>query len=180
MGVNSGEKGDGSGSLTRDNTPRTRCPPTRPPVLHRLGVMRRHPRRYLATVVAVAAALAGCSTGGVRSPAPPPRTRLPARNSRPRARRTKAPSGFRGRVTTTIDARGIHRGAVCAGLPGRQGVDGHPGGENPDLVEPFLKDLQGSAASGPATFNQTWAQLSTPQQAAVIIAVRAAASGGCS
>ena len=124
--------------------------------------MRRHPRRYLATVVAVAAALAGCSTG-VRSPAPPPRTRLPARNNGPRARRTKAPSGFlRGRVTTTIDVPAESTEEQYAqALPGRQGVDGHPGGENPDLVEPFLKDPGFGAASGPATFNQTWAQLST-------------------
>jgi hypothetical protein len=53
------------------------------------------------------------------------------------------------------------------------------GGDPATLVEPFLKELQGSAAPGPATFNSTWGQLSTAQQAAVIVAVKAAAEGGC-
>jgi len=53
------------------------------------------------------------------------------------------------------------------------------GGDPAALVEPFLKELQGNAAPGPATFNSTWGQLSTAQQAAVIIAVKAAAEGGC-
>ncbi len=53
------------------------------------------------------------------------------------------------------------------------------GGNPATLVEPFLKELQGNAPAGPATFNSTWGQLSTAQQAAVIVAVRAAAEGGC-
>jgi hypothetical protein len=53
------------------------------------------------------------------------------------------------------------------------------GGDQTTLVEPFLKQLQSNPAAGPATFNSTWGQLSTAQQAAVIIAVRAAAEGGC-
>lgn len=53
------------------------------------------------------------------------------------------------------------------------------GGDPATLVEPFLEELQGNAPAGPATFNRTWGQLSTAQRAAVIIAVRAAAEGGC-
>jgi hypothetical protein len=53
------------------------------------------------------------------------------------------------------------------------------GGDPATLIEPFLKDLQSNAAAGPATFNSTWGQLSVAQQAAVIVAVRAAAEGGC-
>ncbi|NBP86049.1 MAG: hypothetical protein EBU54_12985, partial [Mycobacteriaceae bacterium] len=53
------------------------------------------------------------------------------------------------------------------------------GGNPHDLVEPFLKEAQTEGASGPATFGQTWSALSSAQQAAVIIAVRAAADGGC-
>lgn len=53
------------------------------------------------------------------------------------------------------------------------------GGDPQTLVEPYLKEVQTSTASGPATFRTTWADLSEPQRAAVIIAVRAAADGGC-
>ena len=53
------------------------------------------------------------------------------------------------------------------------------GGDPQSMVEPFLKELQSSTSTGPATFNTAWAELSTAQQAAVIIAVQAAADGGC-
>lgn len=53
------------------------------------------------------------------------------------------------------------------------------GGDPATLVEPYLKELQSNPAAGPSTFNSTWGQLSEAQQAAVLIAVRAAAEGGC-
>jgi hypothetical protein len=53
------------------------------------------------------------------------------------------------------------------------------GGDPHTMVEPYLKELQGSTANSPATFRKTWVELSDAQQAAVIIAVQAAADGGC-
>ena len=53
------------------------------------------------------------------------------------------------------------------------------GGDPQAMVEPFLKELQASSTSDAATFNETWAELSEAQQSAVIIAVQAAADGGC-
>ena len=53
------------------------------------------------------------------------------------------------------------------------------GGDPQTLVEPYLQGLQASTESGTATFNKTWAELSDAQQSAVIIAVQAAADGGC-
>ncbi len=53
------------------------------------------------------------------------------------------------------------------------------GGNLHDQVEPLLKDVQTSKEPGPITFRKTWPELSTAQQAAVIIAVKAAADGGC-
>ena len=47
------------------------------------------------------------------------------------------------------------------------------------LVEAMLKEVQTSTEPGPTTFGSTWAELSTAQQAAVIVAVRAASQGGC-
>lgn len=53
------------------------------------------------------------------------------------------------------------------------------GGDPDTLVEPYLKEVQASTESGRPTFGKTWSQLSDPERAAVIIAVRAAADGGC-
>jgi len=53
------------------------------------------------------------------------------------------------------------------------------GGDSKELVEPYLKELQTSKDAGPATFNKAWADLSAAQQAAVLIAVQAAADGDC-
>jgi hypothetical protein len=53
------------------------------------------------------------------------------------------------------------------------------GGDPKELIEPYLKEIQASKDAGPSTFNKTWADLSTAQQSAVIIAVQAAADGGC-
>ncbi|WP_313673128.1 lipoprotein LpqV [Mycolicibacterium sp.] len=53
------------------------------------------------------------------------------------------------------------------------------GGDPRDHVESLLQDVQKSADASPVTFRKTWAELSTAQQAAVIIAVQAAADGGC-
>lgn len=144
--------------------------------------MCRHPCRSLVAVVAVAAALAGCSDGGGQSPgSSAPRPSAGAQQP-PAGQTNQGPIGVSaGGVTTTIDvpAESTEEQYAQACRAAKEWMDTH-GGENPELVEPFLKELQASAASGPATFNTTWAQLSTPQQAAVIIAVRAASSGGCS
>lgn len=53
------------------------------------------------------------------------------------------------------------------------------GGNPHDQVEPLLKDVQGSKDPSQITFQKTWTELSTAQQSAVIIAVKAAADGGC-
>jgi hypothetical protein len=46
-------------------------------------------------------------------------------------------------------------------------------------VEPYLAYLQSSAPPGPSTFNLPWAQLTPARQAAVIVAVQAAADEAC-
>ena len=53
------------------------------------------------------------------------------------------------------------------------------GDEPQGQVEPLLQEVQKSTDPSPVTFKKTWAELSTAQQAAVIIAVNAAADGGC-
>ncbi len=54
------------------------------------------------------------------------------------------------------------------------------GGDPQRLVEPYLATLQApGVAPGAGTFNTLWARLTPPRQAAVIVAVRAAAGNEC-
>jgi hypothetical protein len=53
------------------------------------------------------------------------------------------------------------------------------GGDPRNLVEPFLDEVQTTGSVTPATFGTGWSDLTDPQRSAVIIAVRAAADGGC-
>ncbi len=46
-------------------------------------------------------------------------------------------------------------------------------------IEPYLATLQSSDAPGPSTFDTPWSQLSPARQAAVIVAVQAAADRAC-
>ena len=46
-------------------------------------------------------------------------------------------------------------------------------------IEPYLKMVQASPAGENGTWDTPWAKLAPEQQAAVIVAVTAAADGGC-
>lgn len=52
-------------------------------------------------------------------------------------------------------------------------------GDRQTLIEPYLAAIQAPGASGSGTWNTAWAQLRPAQQAAVIVAVRAAAHDEC-
>jgi hypothetical protein len=83
-------------------------------------------------------------------------------------------------VTTRIDvpAQSTEEQYAQACLAAKEWMTAQ-GGDPNAMVEPYLKEVQAAAADGPATFRKTWAELSQPEQAAVIIAVQAAADGGC-
>ena len=147
--------------------------------------MRRHPRRFpigtAVRVIALTIALAGCSSGGGDHPtssAPHPSSSAPGPDAASSGQQSIGVSP--GGVTTKIDvpAQSTEEQYAQACLAAKQWMDSQ-GGDRTSLVEPFLKDVQNSTASGPATFNTSWAQLSTAQQAAVIVAVQAASVGGC-
>jgi hypothetical protein len=147
--------------------------------------MRRHPRRFpigtAVCVVASAVTLAGCSSGGGERPsssAPQPSSSAQGADGGASGQRPIGVSP--GGVTTKIDvpAQSTEEQYAQACLAAKQWMDSQ-GGDRTTLVEPFLKDVQNSTGSGPATFNTSWAQLSTAQQAAVIVAVQAASVGGC-
>ena len=136
----------------------------------------RHPARFGAAVAALL--LAGCSHGGgtkAVAPAPAPASEQPAA-----APGSPAVGVSPGGVTTRIDepAQSTEEQYAQACMTAKEWMAAK-GGDAHDLVEPYLEEVQGSKDSGPATFQKTWAELSTAQQAAVIVAVRAAADGGC-
>ncbi|MGI9125257.1 MAG: lipoprotein LpqV [Mycobacterium sp.] len=136
--------------------------------------------RYRATcaVIAAAALLTGCSSGGrgkATSVAPAPSAEQAAPQS------GDTPIGVSpGGVTTRIDepAQSTEEQYAQACLSAKEWMDAK-GGDPHNLVEPYLKEVQSSADAGRATFMKTWKELSGPQQAGVIIAVKAAADGGC-
>jgi hypothetical protein len=53
------------------------------------------------------------------------------------------------------------------------------GGERKAQIEPYLKSVQSSDEPGPGTFGRPWSQLAPARQAAVIVAVQAAADALC-
>ena len=127
---------------------------------------------------ATAALIAGCSAGGgsvTNSPVPTPSAAQSNEVSGEQPIRT-SPDG----VTTRIDvpAQSTEEQYAQACLAAKEWMTAK-GGDPHIIVEPYLKELQASASSGPVTFKNTWAELSDAQRAAVIIAVQAAADGGC-
>jgi hypothetical protein len=53
------------------------------------------------------------------------------------------------------------------------------GGDPKSLIEPYLASVQSSDSVGPGTFDTPWSQLAPARQAAVIVAVQAAADQLC-
>lgn len=151
--------------------------------------MRRYPTVPLATLaLSAATALAGCSSGGESAPAP---TESPAATSdttsdttaTTTAARTAAP----GTVGTSPD--GV---TTAVGAPAESTEEEYfqacnaariwiteRGGDPKTKVEPYLAELQRSDSAGPGTFGTPWSQLEPARQAAVIVAVEAAADQLC-
>ena len=57
-------------------------------------------------------------------------------------------------------------------------IDGQSGDRHA-LIEPYLKMVQASPTGENGTWNKPWAQLAPEQQSGLIVAVTAAADGGC-
>ncbi|MEJ6536558.1 MAG: lipoprotein LpqV [Mycobacterium sp.] len=141
---------------------------------------RGYRRQFSAALLvsAAATALTGCSAeggSGANPPDPAPAAGQPngASGQQPVG---VSPDG----VTTRIDvpAQSTEEQYAQACLAAKEWMTAK-GGDPHTIVEPYLKELQASAMSGPATFKKTWAELSDAQRAAVIVAVQAAADGGC-
>ena len=147
--------------------------------------MRRYRCRSLsasAVVVTTAtAALMACSAGGgghatSQPPAPAIRPQQPAEAGTPSEPIGVSPDGVTTRVDVPAESTEEQYAQAC--MAAKNWMESK-GGDPTTLVEAMLKEVQTSAEPGPTTFDSTWAQLSTAQQAAVIVAVRAASQGGC-
>ena len=143
--------------------------------------MRGHPHRA-ATAAAIfatacVAILVGCSSGIDGGPTSSPTT--PTGTST----ETAAPGGTGvspGGVTTSVEAAAEsteeeYFQACNAARLWMEQQSGDPKAQ----IEPYLATLQSSDAPGPSTFNTPWSQLSPARQAAVIVAVQAAADQAC-
>ena len=129
-------------------------------------------------VSAVAAVLVGCSSGsGTRTDPPAPA----ASAAQADGVISDQPIGISpAGVTTRIDvpAQSTEEQYAQACLTAKEWMDAK-GGDPSALIEPYLEKVQASTETGRAVFQKTWPELSEAQQAAVIIAVQAAADGGC-
>lgn len=134
-------------------------------------------RKYLlGTLTAACVVLAACSTGTDSKPTPSATTTLTSETPAPGAVAV-SPGG----VTTAIgaDAESTEEEYFQACKAAKDWMD-QQGGDPQSQIERYLQTLQApDAPPGPATFNEPWAQLSPARQAAVIVAVQAAAEALC-
>ena len=138
--------------------------------------MRSHlyPSALLLVAAATAALLAACSSPQPTEPRPTAPSSPPPLSAPP------GPGVSAGGVTTAVDAPANsteteYYEACHSALTWMS-----ERGEDPrSLIEPYLAMVQQSATAQPGTWNIPWAELSAERQSAVIVAVTAAADGGC-
>jgi hypothetical protein len=139
-------------------------------------------RRYALCVAAAAAvAIAGCSSGTEGGPTSPPgpTSTTPTSSETPTAAPGEvavSPDG----VTTAVGApaESTEEEYFQACRAAKVWMD-EQGGDLKSQIEPYLKTVQSSDAPGPGTFGSPWSQLAPGRQAAVIVAVQAAADELC-
>ena len=149
--------------------------------------MRRYPWATNLTAATVAAAglslLVGCSSDAEQSE-PSAATPAPATTTTQSQTPTAAPGEVGvspGGVTTAVgaDAQSTEDEYFEACHAAKMWME-EKGGDPKAQIEPYLASLQApDAAAGPGTYNKTWAELEPARQAAVIVAVQAAADQLC-
>ena len=138
--------------------------------------MRRHPYRAAALATAGFANLLGCSSGTDGGPVSSPAST--GSETQPSAAEGSgiSPGGVTTSVSAAAESTEDEYFQACRAA--REWMEQQPG----DLqaqIEPYLATLQSSDAPGPSTFDTPWSQLAPARQAAVIVAVQAAADQAC-
>jgi Putative lipoprotein LpqV len=152
--------------------------------LPRLAVMRRHFRHTLVAIIATLGVLTGCSSGNdgapasSSSPAGPTSTESTASETPTAAPGSVAvsPGGVTTAVGAPAESTEEEYSKACA--TAKQWMD-EQGGDPKSQIEPYLRSLQATDSAGPGTYETPWSKLSPPRQAAVIVAVQAAADALC-
>ncbi|MEO3757812.1 lipoprotein LpqV [Mycobacterium sp. B14F4] len=146
--------------------------------------MRRLSRHAVAATIAIALMLTGCSSGGEDATAPPsPEASSSEATETSSQTPTAAPGSVAvspGGVTTAVGApaESTEEEYSKACMTAREWMD-QQGGDPKSQIEPYLGMLQSTDSAGPGTYGTPWSQLSPARQAAVIVAVRAAADALC-
>lgn len=148
--------------------------------LPRLTGMRM---RHVVAAAAAMAAVAGCSSD---TEGTPETTSQPA-ESTSAASSTETPTAAPGSVA--VSPGGV---TTAVGAPADSTEEEYAkacaaawqwmverGGDPKEHVEPYLGMLQSTDSAGPGTYGIPWSQLPPPRQAAVIVAVQAAADRLC-
>lgn len=183
------DTGTGRCSSEPDNTPDIRSLPPWPSVLHRFGGMRSHTWAIRVSVGAIAMTGLLASCGSESGTGPSAESSAPSSTTTTTtATRTETPSAEPGQiavspggVTTAVgaDAQSTEDEYFQACHAAKVWMDGK-GGDPKAQIEPYLATLQApGTVPGPGTYNKTWAELEPARQAAVIVAVRAAADQLC-
>jgi hypothetical protein len=140
--------------------------------------MRPYP---LCVVAAATLALAGCSSDTDSEPtsSPPPATTSATTSEAPTAAPGQvavSPGGVTTAVGTPAESTEEEYSKAC--VAAKTWME-QQGGDLKSQIEPYLGMLQSSDSAGPGTYDTPWSQLSPARQAAVIVAVQAAADALC-
>lgn len=145
-------------------------------------------RRYLlsgAAVLAACLAAAGCASDDTadQPPSAPATDTTQATTTTSPLTRTAAPGTHDlspDGVTTAVGApaESTEEEYFQACFAARTWME-QQGGDLQAQIEPYLAELQRTDSAGPGTFGTPWSQLPPPRQAAVIVAVEAAAAQQC-
>jgi Putative lipoprotein LpqV len=137
-----------------------------------------------AAVATIAIVLAGCSSGGDDAA---PSSSAPATASSTTETSSETPTAAPGSVA--VSPGGV---TTAVGAPAESTEEEYSkacttaktwmdqqGGDPKSQIEPYLGMLQSTDSAGPGTYDIPWSQLPPERQAAVIVAVRAAADALC-
>lgn len=125
-------------------------------------------------VVAAVSTLAGCSSSS-RPPSGTP-TASHAAASLPPGAVGVSPAGVTTRVGVPAKSTEEEYFQACHAAQAWMQVRR---GDHQALIEPYLATVQAPGAAGAGTWNTAWKDLTPARQAAVLVAVRAAANGEC-
>jgi hypothetical protein len=144
--------------------------------------MRTHLRHAVAAIIAIAGVLTGCSSSDDGAE-PSPSSATPTASDTSSETPTAAPGSVAvspGGVTTAVGApaESTEEEYSQACTAAKEWMT-QQGGDPKNQIEPYLGMLQSTDSAGPGTYNTPWSQLPPPRQAAVIVAVQAAADALC-